>query len=227
MKVLVSIGQQYGHLLVLSEGSNAIGRRVWNCRCLRCGKMTQATTGGLRSGDRKSCGCLHTTREVYRAHLAEIHDGVGYIPLTKGWWALVDAVDFDRVNAFNWHCAVGTRYAASHGPGRLTYLHAFIVGRSHKEIDHRDHDGLNNQRHNLRLVTRTQQMQNTRPHVDGTSHFKGVSYDRARSLWAAEIMVNKVKIHLGRFDDEVTAACAYNVAAKQHFGEFAYINRMD
>lgn len=53
-------GRRFGRLVV--EGplpQRRSGQRVWQCRC-DCGRLHQATTGGLGSGGVKSCGCLPT-----------------------------------------------------------------------------------------------------------------------------------------------------------------------
>lgn len=50
---------------------------------------------------------------------------------------------------------------------------------------------------------------------------KGVTFDKARGLYAARIKVNYKTINLGRFKTRRAAHAAYMVAARTHFGEFA------
>jgi hypothetical protein len=52
------VGKRFSRLLVLSLASNRLyGKRLWRCLC-DCGKETLSPAGNLRSGDKKSCGCL-------------------------------------------------------------------------------------------------------------------------------------------------------------------------
>ena len=154
------------------------------------------------------------------------------IPLTQGFVALVDDADFERVSAHRWcvHTTRGIRYAKTSarvaGKDTTVYLHRFILGvtdpRVH--IDHRDHDGLNNQRHNLRACTHAQNHRNERKRRGTSSHFKGVSWDTYYRKWRALIDANGEQICLGRFAFELDAALTYDEAARQHFGEFAFCN---
>lgn len=88
------------------------------------------------------------------------------------------------------------------------------------EVDHRNGDRVDNRRANLRAATHLQNCQNARP--KGQSRFKGVS--RYRERWHARIKVPGRRIDLGSFHDEESAARAYDVAAREHFGEFARLN---
>jgi hypothetical protein len=91
-------------------------------------------------------------------------------------------------------------------------------------VDHRDGDGLNNQRENLRLCTHSQNMQNRRLQRNNRSGYKGVYWIKAQGVWAARITVNRVPINLGRFDTAEQAARAYDEAALKYHGEFARLN---
>ena len=92
-------------------------------------------------------------------------------------------------------------------------------------VDHRNGDGLDNRRDNLRLATHSENMMN-RPKIKSptTSRFVGVYFDKARRLWVARIHLNGKCIWLGRFATEIEAAKAYDEAAKKYHGEFARLN---
>lgn len=93
------------------------------------------------------------------------------------------------------------------------------------EVDHIDGNTFNNQKNNLRIATATQNAQNRKRFKNNNSIFKGVSRPGRREIgWRARITINKNTITLGRFDDEISAARAYDEAARQHFGEFARLN---
>jgi len=108
-------------------------------------------------------------------------------------------------------------------------MHRIIMdAEKGEEIDHRDGNGLNNQRCNLRLCTHRQNLMNRRKtHKRCSSKFRGVSWEKRSGKWCAQIMIHYRHIHLGYFDDEVLAALAYNEAATKHFGEFAHLNEID
>lgn len=147
-------------------------------------------------------------------------------------WAMVDDDDYDRViEAGPWFRLIdsNTTYVQRNifVDGRRTgqKLHNFIT--DFDRVDHIDHDGLNNQRFNLRLATQRQNTQNTRPRRGGTSQYKGVSWDKQRGKWQVYIYIDSRQFHLGLFDDEVEAALTYDRRARIEFGEFAYLNFPD
>ena len=94
------------------------------------------------------------------------------------------------------------------------------------EVDHINRDKLDNRRSNLRLVTHTQNCVNASLRVTNTSGFKGVNFYRGK-YWRAYIRVNYRHISLGFFPTAEAAARAYDEAAREHFGEFAFLNFPD
>jgi hypothetical protein len=92
-------------------------------------------------------------------------------------------------------------------------------------VDHKNGDGLDNRRSNLRLATHSQnQCNKLKIKTKVTSQYVGVHFDKRRSQWATSIRNNGKTIWLGRFDSEIDAAKAYDQAAKKHHGEFARLN---
>lgn len=153
------------------------------------------------------------------------------ITLTQGKVALLDDEDYDRLSIFAWYAQKkGHRWYAARGiwtdkTTKRVYMHQFILEPKRGfTIDHRDLDGLNNQRTNIRYATRQQQQQN-RFSFRGFSKFKGIY--REREKWVARIgLGNKKKKFLGYFNTEKQAALAYNEAALENFGEFAALNEV-
>lgn len=92
------------------------------------------------------------------------------------------------------------------------------------KVDHKNGDGLDNQRSNLRPTTLSQNRANSRKTPGCSSQFKGVSWHTKSQKWMAGIKVAQKSFNLGLYHIEEEAARAYDKAAKQHFGEFARLN---
>lgn len=92
--------------------------------------------------------------------------------------------------------------------------------------DHRDGDGRNNRRSNLRFATRSQNCMNRKNNEAKREGFKGVSRSNAGKYgrYRARIAVDGKVINLGAFPDPESAARAYDDAAREHHGEFACLN---
>jgi hypothetical protein len=157
------------------------------------------------------------------------------IDLGEGEWTILDAVDYYRFGSLKWTInGNGRKFYATRfvkiGPGKTKTL------RLHREImqapkdllvDHKNGDGLDNRRTNLRLATRSQNMYNKPKTKSKTSsRFIGVSFDKGRRKWETRIYYQKRKIWLGRFDDEIDAARAYDKAALEYHKEFARLNNV-
>jgi hypothetical protein len=94
-----------------------------------------------------------------------------------------------------------------------------------KWIDHKNHNGLDNRKTNLRKITHQQNMMNRRPSKNSTSKYKGVSLFKRDKKWIAHICFNRILRYIGIFATEIEAAKAYNIFAKKYFGEYAYLNK--
>lgn len=138
--------------------------------------------------------------------------------------AVVDDEDFERLNRYRWHLVKG--YPARHDGDGKVYMHAEVLTPPEGMcIDHIDRDPLNNQRSNLRACSYAANMANSGKRRGATSsRFKGVYWSRAAGKWAANIKVNRRIRYLGVFTSEEDAARAYDVAAREAFGEHAHAN---
>lgn len=148
------------------------------------------------------------------------------IPLTRGLVALVDADDAVVLSAYRWHAIEakpGLWYAARRARGRYIYMHREVLGHPDGLVDHRNGDGLDNRRANLRLANHALNNCNTRKRAGTTSRYKGVS--RHRGAWRARITPpGGQQATLGRFESEAEAALAYDAAARRLFGRWARLN---
>jgi hypothetical protein len=151
------------------------------------------------------------------------------VPVSGGLVALVDDDDLELVQQFKW-----LRFAPS--KSRIVYadrvwyegrrlrhqlMHSLIIGV--RGIDHRNMNGLDNQRSNLRIANQSQNGANQRAR-GGSSPFKGVSWSGRLGKWMAYIKVNRRSSYLGSFVSEIDAAMAYDQRAREEFGPFAALN---
>jgi hypothetical protein len=168
---------------------------------------------------------------LYRKH--KYGSSFRRIDIGEGEWTIVDVEDYYRYGRFKWSL-VGTGknlYAVRNvkvGPRRtkIVRLHREIMSAPRGIlVDHRNNNGLNNLRSNLRLATHSQNQCNKRKTRSKTSSkFRGVYFDKRRAQWQAYIRYNGKRTYLGKFSDETEAARAYDRAARECHKEFARMN---
>lgn len=152
------------------------------------------------------------------------------IELTQNKTVILDDADIELVSGYKW-CAFkrDKKYYALtsvrfHGKNTNLLMHMLILGKKPGyEIDHKNNDGLDNRRCNLRHATRSQNNMN-KLKSKGTSIYKGVSWSNYHQAWKAQIKKDKVDHHLGYYSSEIEAAMIYNTATDKYFGEFAKPN---
>ena len=171
------------------------------------------------------------------------------IPLTQGYFALIDPADFSHLSKYKWRlCRTKSKnvlYAerSIRLPGGkysriLMHRQIFEKIKSNMQytsderrttnlvIDHINGSGLDNRRANLRLATVAQNAWNSKKR-NSRSGYKGVWFAADKGMWRAAIVYHGRRIHLGYFKDKIAAAKAYDVAAKKYYGEFAKPNFPD
>lgn len=156
------------------------------------------------------------------------------IPLTQGYVAIVDADDFEALSRFSWSALVlrrngRTRVYAKRGTteaGRPVhiYMHRQILGAT-GPVDHRNGNGLDNRKSNLRPATTSLNNANRERPALTLSRFRGVTPSgRPGKPWRAQIKTGGRNRNLGYFWTEEEAARAWDAAALEAFGEFARLN---
>lgn len=112
--------------------------------------------------------------------------------LTCGEIVLLDDEDYERLDKIGWYLTPlnrqengylndrKTRYVTHDTYGRM---HRWVLGITNPKIliDHIDHNGLNNQKSNLRLVTSSQNKKNQAPVKNNKFNFNGVSLEKSKS----------------------------------------------
>ena len=155
------------------------------------------------------------------------------IQLTKGKIALVDDEDFDRINNYKWqsHLRFNYYYASRKssrllGKRKTIYMHREIlnINDPNIHIDHISHDGLNNQKSNLRICTSSQNHANQKKHTNCSSIFKGVHWNTKKKRWISVLFMDRKVVHYKTFKCELLAGLSYDDAIKKHHGSFACTN---
>src|SRR3990167_1855880 len=127
-----------------------------------------------------------------------------YISLTQDKFAIIDDSDFEWLSQWKW-CfdkkgyAVRWQWLKKEKRYIFILMHRLILNTpDNLETDHRNGNGLDNQRNNLRICTRQQNLQNRRKILGTTSKYKGVYWNKNNQKW----MVRVKKIYTGYFDSE-------------------------
>lgn len=141
-------------------------------------------------------------------------------------YVIVDDRNYDRVMAEGKWSAIedgNCMYAKRTRPDTL--MHRFILNAAKGEkVDHRNINGLDNREENLRMCTTSQNMANSRKHINSASKYKGVCPNKLQGGWYSTICCDGKRKRLGSFETQEEAARAYDKKAKELFGEFANLN---
>lgn len=151
-----------------------------------------------------------------------------YIQLTQGKETMVDDEDYEELNKWQWfykqHSGGGYAQRNSEyvkGKVRRTIrMHRQIMGTPNGfETDHINGDKLDNQRGNLRIVTKSQNQWNRKKQA-GSSKYKGVYWNKNTKRWHVQLQMNGKKVWLGYYPTEHEAAAAYAAGVAKFFGSY-------
>jgi hypothetical protein len=151
------------------------------------------------------------------------------IKLRYGKYAIVDEELYETLRKFKWYAVqnpkTGKWYAVryEHGKGISMHRQLLRAPRS-KQVDHVNGNGLDNRRSNLRLATSAQNAQNRDKYKTNTTGYKGVSQQKGRRKFRAQIYANRKAIYLGWYDTAQEAALAYDRAVPIYHEEFGCTN---
>lgn len=150
------------------------------------------------------------------------------IELTQGYTAIVDDDDYERVITFNWHWWAG-RIQTRRGGGRTLQLGRFILDINDPKVrvTNMNNDKLDCRKSNLVIMSNSSIAQRKTKHKTSSSRFRGVCWVNDRHKWQVRIRSGGKSLHIGYFEDEITAAYAYDDAVKKFHGTGAYLNFPD
>lgn len=220
-------GRTFGDLTVLDIDyeKSTKAKIYWNCLC-KCGNTISVSGGHLKRGT-SSCGCKQkeTTRKLFKKY--NIYDlskeyGVGYTTNTNKEFYF-DLKDYDKIKKFAWREST-LGYLISYDKDKIiVYFHRLIMNPDKDcEVDHINHNKLDNRKDNLRVCSRLQNSHNRGDIVTNTSGFRGVQWEKRFNRWRSRIKVNGKDIHLGLFEDYDEAVNARKEAEIKYYGEFRY-----
>lgn len=158
------------------------------------------------------------------------------IPLTKDQVTLVSLRVYRNLAPFNWSALWNRKYKrfyavrykrSKKGNSVFVYMHREIKGaKKSQHVDHKNGNSLDNRDDNLRTCTRSQNLCNRGKTKRNSTGYKGVSRDKRRNRFVANIRCQNESYYLGSFLDRQSAANAYDAAAIRLHGEFARLNHL-
>lgn len=152
------------------------------------------------------------------------------LELKCGHLLIIDSIDHALLDQYGWCLDKrdNTCYVKRIGRGSTIHIHRLIMERilarnllRTELVDHKNRNGLDNRRSNLRLVTHSQNMKNRKLQVNNSSGYRGVFWRKDAKKWQAQIKVEGRFKSLGTFTEIEDAALAYKEAAQKYYGEYA------
>lgn len=137
----------------------------------------------------------------------------------------IDKEDFDKIRIYQWHIEnsrPSIQYAQASIPKGTIRLHKLIIP-SDFQIDHINHNGLDNRKCNLRICTNAENNRNKRFERNPRSGYTGIRYNSKTESYYVRIMVNKKEISLGAYKSIEEAIEARKKGEEKYFGNFKYI----
>lgn len=149
-------------------------------------------------------------------------------------WTIIDLDDLERVRSFpyTWYAklnkSIGKYYAytSPYCPDtkrcKPMFLHQFIMKADGKTVDHKNNNGLDNRKSNLRVVPDGNNSTNRRGrNKNNSSGYRNVSWSKSYKKWIVQMQINKKNVVLGKFDDVHEAGTFAEEMRKKYYGEFA------
>lgn len=202
----------------------------WLCECnCELHKRVEVVGADLRNGHVKSCGCLQKDMVATKLRKTNTYSEmlidqygyyyIGYTTNTNQPF-YIDAEDYNKIKGHCWceSTSNGVTKVVSRVGEKTLSLHQFL---GFGYYDHIDRNELNNRRYNLRQCTYSQNSMNRGLQSNNTSGITGVTWDKKKFKWKAQIKINRKQINIGLFVNKEDAVRARLQAETKYFKEFA------
>lgn len=238
---MINVGDVIGRLTVLEKGKTYVYKNgtkdtEWICRC-SCKNQTivkKRYSNLIKKNRIPSCGCIGREKTSIRSKKYNKYDlsgeyGIGYASNTNNPFYF-DLEDYDLIKNFCWREEKKGYLRTSiitNGEEKQIILHRLIMNLSNEKklfVDHINHNVYDNRKQNLRIVTNTQNIQNSKPNSKNKTGVPGVDFRKDCKKWMVRITINGNRIRLGSFDTFEEAVQARIEAENKYFGEYSYWN---
>lgn len=226
-------GQLFGRLTVIERVDDYVSPKgqhkvQYLCQC-NCGNEIIVSSGDLRSGNTRSCGCLSIEKIVERSKKYNQYDlsgeyGVGYTSDGSEFW--FDIEDYEKIKNYCWsYNNQGYVVARDSELKQPIKLHRLVMNVNDPQIkvDHKMHlpkneHKIDNRKSNLILVNSSKNNMNRAMASNNTSGCTGVYWNQERNKWVVQIQ----RKYVGTFDNFEDAVNARMDAEIKYFGEHRY-----
>lgn len=155
------------------------------------------------------------------------------IKLKGGLCAMVDNEDYPYLSRFSWHMSSEkhgrpiTYFTGQDGKAKGISMSRFLMTKpSRLRLIYKNKNTLDNRKENIVAVSVELMVHLAEKRKGLSSEYKGVCYHKKREKWIANIDIKGKKVHIGSFNNETDAALAFNVKARDVFGDMAYQNKI-
>lgn len=217
-------GKKFNHLTVVERAENdKYGCACWLCLC-DCTRTVIVQTSKLKSGHTKSCGkCINVRARSGNQY--EFFEDYCVGKDKKGNEFIIDKEDYPLISQYTWAMQPTGHFRGCIAGRSRVLLHVFLMNPPDAMVvDHINRNPADNRKANLRICTQKQNCRNQGLSKHNTSGLKGVSWYKKTSKWRAYIEVDGKRISLGLYFTKKEAADAYDKAALEYYGEFAWLN---
>lgn len=212
------LGQRIGKLVIVAKtNQRKNGQVMWMCKC-DCGNVITLPTGYLQSGDTSTCGRCNNKWNIFADRCECIVSSKNGDNKTF----IIDPEDYDKVSTKVWHIN-DFGYVISWINGKHCRLHRLIMEPpNNMDIDHINHNTLDNRKCNLRICTRQQNSMNQKKKINNTSGTPGVVFDKRSNFWMATIKYKYKRIYLGCYKSKDDAIKSRKCGEQKYYGEYAH-----